>query len=81
MSDRRSEIEQIVINAVEGTFSLEDLRKFDGDLRRMKIRSIQYMKILDSLERSYGIVIDSTQDPVVFETVDGMVEFVRAQGV
>lgn len=80
MSDRTSEIEQIVIDAVEGAYSLEDLRQIDGDLRRMNIRSIQYMKILDSLERSYGIVIEPNQDPVVFETVHGMVEFVRAQG-
>ncbi len=65
-------VETVVVQSVEGAFSLEELREADGSLKALGVSSVQYMNILDAIEGQLGIVIEPDVDPEVFETVAGL---------
>lgn len=72
-------VENAVIEAANGVFSLEELRQSGGSLKAMGVTSVQYMTLLDYLESRLGIVIEPDVDPEVFEHVESISTYLESQ--
>jgi len=75
----QADVEQLVLEAVEGLFTAEKLAEVGGSLTALDVSSLYFMKILDAVERRFRVVIEPTVDPSRFETVRGIHEFILEQ--
>lgn len=75
----RNKVEQLVCVASGGSVNVDELRCADGILKNVGLGSIGYMNLLESIERTFGIIIDPEQDPKYLVSVDTIVDFVSDQ--
>lgn len=76
MKDR---VERLVCIATGDSVREEDLRQAGGSLQDVGLDSIGFMNLLESLERSFGVVIDPEEDPRHLLSVDSIVAFLADQ--
>ena len=75
----RSQVERLVCVATGGAISEADLRSAGGSLQDAGLSSIAYMNLFESLERSFGVIIDPEEDPKYLASVDTIVKFLTDQ--
>jgi len=75
----REKVQRLVVIASGGHLTPEDLGTSGGSLAEVGFDSIGYMNLFESLERSFGVVIDPEKDPSHLTSVDSIVHFLHEQ--
>lgn len=75
----KRKVERLVVIATGDSIGEDDLRRAGGSLSDVGLDSIGFMNLLESLERSFGVIIDPEEDPRHLSSVDTIVAFLADQ--
>jgi len=79
MNAIRDQIERIVTSASNGAVTAEMLHKADGVLSKAGVDSMMILAIIELIEKTFAVIVESDVDPTFIESVDSIERFVRAQ--
>lgn len=72
-------VRRLVAIASGGNLTPADLESAGGSLAEVGFDSIGYMNLFESLERSFGVIIDPEKDPSHLTSVGSIVRFLEDQ--
>jgi acyl carrier protein len=75
----KRDIEALVLQVAEGTFTRADLMAAGGSLEKVGLSSVKYMALIEAMEHRFGITVDPETDPEFLESIDTLAIFVVSQ--
>jgi acyl carrier protein len=76
-----SQISALIANASDGTLTESEVRDETTTLLEKGFGSLSFLKLIDSIELSYGVYIDLEEDTAFLGRVSGIRSFLIAEGV
>lgn len=69
----------LVSRASAGAISPDEARQPDARLTDLGLSSLAYLKLVELVEQEFDVYIDFEEDLSFLDSVDGIVDFVRAR--
>ena len=74
------ELALLVTEASDGQISPADALAEPESLSLLGLTSLGHVRLIQAVERRYGIVVEPDDDPAALETVPALAEYVRQHG-
>jgi len=85
MSDALDALElqlaDLVSAATDGEVEAREALAENDSLARLGVGSLAYLRLIEAVERRFGVVLDLEADVSYLDTVEALAKWLRAQGV
>jgi acyl carrier protein len=80
-TDVRHDLAALVTEASDGQISTADALAEPESLALLGLTSMGQVRLIQAVERRYGIAVEPDDDPAAFDTVAGLAAYLRERGV
>lgn len=80
-TDVRHELAALVTEVSDGQIGTADALAEPESLTLLGLTSMGQVRLIQAVERRYGIVVEPDDDPAAFDTVEALAAYLRERGV
>lgn len=81
LPELRHDLATLVAEVSDDQISAADALAEPESLALLGLTSIAHVRLIQSVERRYGVVVEPDDDPTALDTVDALAAYLRERGV
>lgn len=81
VSDLHRDLAVLVAEASDGQIDAAEALAEPESLGMLGLTSMGYVRLIQAVERRYGIAVEPDDDVVILDTVRALAEYLREQGI